>query len=332
VKPLASTNQPRETSRLGTGILLGFCAIFIFYETAIPFHFDLTRAGLLYRWECSEWIPFLDNDGSWLSLADAIGNVLLFVPFGFFLHSWRLARHSSVDSVNLRLTLQAALLYSATIEIIQLFLDRRTTSVNDLITNFTGAYLGIKLARAHSSSIGVAWNEIRRISRARPVLVLWVTTMLAQTLLALAPFDFTLQQENFQRQLLRLQYSWRALLSLDPMAPNWKEFLQRFPHHENILASSIVTGGCGILLGASWIFCRREYGPTSSRIVRRSTWMTFGFYPAVTLLQFMVQSNRPNVIFPASGLCSVVAGALIMTFLLRLTVISLARRKNRDEF
>jgi glycopeptide antibiotics resistance protein len=327
----ASSLQYPEANRTLAGILFALCVIFIFYETAIPFHFDLTHSGLRYRCERSELIPFLDRDGSWLSIADAIGNVVLFVPFGFFLHSWRLSRRSgiSADRVSPRLTLLPALFYSTAIEILQLFLEYRTTSANDLITNTAGAYIGLRLACAYPDLSDAIWQKMRRVGRTRPALVLWLVTLLVQTSLALAPFDFTLQQENFQRQLLRWQYSWRALPNLgQTFAPSWSEFLQRFPHYESMLLNLIATMGCGILLGGFWVFCCRQYDPISQRMVWGSTLITLGFYPALALLQFIVQSVRPFMFFPIIGISGVAVGGLLMIAFLRFAAIFPAKLKN----
>jgi hypothetical protein len=320
---LSATSYQERATPTGavSRILFWLCVLFIFYETAIPFRIDLTSSGLRNRWERSEWIPFLDNDGSLLSLADAVGNVLLFVPFGFFLHNWRLARRSlaPVKDVNMRASVLAALVYSGAIEILQLGLDRRTTSVNDLITNFTGAYIGVKLALVYPGAISAAWRESRRVFRNRPVFVAMPAIMLAQTLIALLPFDFTLQQENFQRQWLRWQYSWQALPGSWQFSSGWIELLRKFPHHEYLLVTLLATGGCGILLGASWVFCRRQYDSTSPRMVWGSALVVLGFYPALTIFQFIVQSVRPFVFFPITGICGVILGVLLMTVFLRLT-------------
>jgi VanZ family protein len=298
------------TPRILTGVLFGLCVLFIFYQTAIPFRVNLTRSGLHYRWNRSEWIPFLDNDGSWLSPADAIGNILLFIPFGFFLHHWKLAR--AKDSFSARASVLAGLVYSCVIEIFQLGLDRRTTSTNDVITNVAGTYLGVKLVLARPGLIGVIWNCVRQLAQKRPVLVAWLAIMLLQIAIALPPFDFTLQQENFQRQLLRWQYSWQML----PFSQNWLAFLQNFPHYKYMLATLIVTAGFGILLGSSWILSCRQCGPDSRGIFWGSTLAMLIFYPALTLLQFMVQSVRPAVFFPVAGISGVIFGALLTAIIL----------------
>jgi len=318
------------TPRIFAGVLFGLCVLFIFYETAIPFRLNLTHSGLQYRWNRSEWVPFLDNDGSWLSPADAIGNVLLFMPFGFFLHHWRLAQATA--SISVRASVLAGLFCSCVIEIFQLGLDRRTTSTNDVVTNFAGTYIGVRLALARPELIGAAWNRIRQISQTRPALAAWLAVMAMQIAIALPPFDFTLQQENFQRQLLRWQYSWHALSSLLPFSQNRLEFLQNFPHHEYLLATLIATAGFGFLLGSSWILCCHQYGPASRGILWGSALATLGFYPALTLLQFMVQSVRPVVLFPIAGLSGVILGTLLTTIFLRLASGRPVRAKNEKSF
>lgn len=313
-------DQQAAARRTLAGILFGLSVLIIFYQTTIPFRLNLTHTGWQYRWNRSEWIPFLDNDGSWLSLADAIGNVLLFIPFGFFLHHWRMARAGARMSG--RASVLAGLLYSCVIEIFQLGLDRRTTSTNDVITNFAGTYLGVRLALAQPGLIGAAWNRFRQISQTRPMLAVWLAIITLQTIIALPPFDFTLQQENFQRQWLRWQYSWQALSHLLPFSSNGRAFLQNFPHYEYLRAILLATAALGILLGASWIWSCRRYGPTSRGIIWGVTLATLIFYPALTLLQFMVQSVRPLVLFPLVGISGVFFGAMVMlTFSRRLLIL-----------
>jgi hypothetical protein len=319
----SSSAGPTGNCRTISGILFWICVLFIFYETAMPFRFDLTRSGLRYRLERSEWIPFLDNDGSWLSLADAVGNVLLFVPFGFFLHHWRLRRRSfeRADKVDVRTSLLAALFYSAAIEILQLSLDRRTTSANDLITNFVGAYLGAKLALADPGLIEAAWNRIRQIFRTHPAFAAWLAIMLVQIFIALPPFDFTLQQENFQRQLLRWQYSCKVLPSLwQSSAATW----QHFPPQEHLLVKLLGTVGCGLTLGALVVYGCRRYWTRSPGISGGSLLITLCLYPLLTILQFTVQSIHPVVFFPLAGSIGVMSGMFLMS--LGLQIVSLFSR------
>lgn len=322
---LATSDQNPASSRKVLGLLFILSTLIIFYETAIPFRVDLTRAGLQQRWDRSELIPFLDNDGSWLSGADALGNVLLFVPFGFFLHLWRRQRRPVIATAFP--TVLAGALYSVMVESLQLCLDYRTTSMNDLITNTAGTYVGLRLASRFPGFVESAWKATRRITHRRPALVLWLATLSVQILVALAPYDFSLQRENFQRQVLRWQYSQQTLFSSEPSpAPNWLARLQRFPHHDYLLANLLTAMTCSVVLGCLWVFCCRQYGASSVRMIWGTSLLTLGFYPALALLQFMVQSIRPFVLFPIIGLGGVMAGALLMLFILRVTAILLTPR------
>lgn len=322
-QPATSDRKPASSRRI-VSFLFILSVLFIFYETAIPFRFDLTRAGLQQRWERSELIPFLDDDGSWLSGADALGNVFLFVPFGFFLHLWRRRRPAPS---NVFATVLAGALYSVMVESLQLLLDYRTTSINDLITNTAGTYIGMRLARRFPGFVEDVWKEIQRITHRRPALILWLATMGVQILVALAPYDFSLQRESFQRQVLRWQYSQQTLFSFaQNVAPSWLERLQRFPHHDYLVVNLITAMGCSVLLGGLWVFCSRQYGASSVRMIWGTTLITLGFYPALALLQFMVQSVRPLVLFPVIGLGGVMAGAVLMLFVLRVTAILLTTR------
>lgn len=86
------------------------------------------------------FIPFLDMISGPI---DAALNVVLFLPFGFFL-SLLYPRYRCMRRIAL-----AGLLFSASIEFLQMF-GRDATDINDLITNTAGACLGYFLYRALS--------------------------------------------------------------------------------------------------------------------------------------------------------------------------------------
>jgi hypothetical protein len=246
-----------------------------------------------------------------------VGNILFFVPFGFFLHSWRQSRRtetagSSREQIRISQSLLAALAFSSAIECGQMFLDGRVTSVNDVINNLVGALIGIRIAVAHPGLVANTWDTLKRMARLRPLLALWLATMAVQTIIALAPFDFTLKKENFQRQWLRWQYSWQKLRSPEQVSANVEGWLRRFPHREHLLANLIAAAGCAIVLGALAVVCCHRYGPPSPRICRATIAATLFFYPALTILQFTVQSIRPHVLFPMAGLGGVSIGMLLM--------------------
>lgn len=84
-------------------------------------------------------------------------NVILFVPFGIFLSLlWKKFR-------NKKSLVKAALCMSAVIEIAQIF-TYRTTDINDVITNTTGAMIGYLIAKTMTAKF-TACSEFDSDSR-----------------------------------------------------------------------------------------------------------------------------------------------------------------------
>lgn len=89
-------------------------------------------------------IPFADMiDG----LIDTVLNVILFLPFGFFL-PLMYKKYNCISKTAL-----TGLLLSVSIEVIQMF-GRGATDINDLITNMLGACLGFFVYQFLSGLIG----------------------------------------------------------------------------------------------------------------------------------------------------------------------------------
>jgi glycopeptide antibiotics resistance protein len=335
MQPSTRSQQPMTSNKqraTGSKFLFWLYVLFVVYGVTLPWQPDLTRSGMENRWQHAERIPFLNSEGRRLSFGDAVGNILLFVPFGFFLQNLRQSRPTETADFSsaqrgISPSLLAALAFSSAIECGQLFLDGRVTSVNDVINNVVGAFIGIRLAVAHPGLVANSWEALKRMALLRPFLALWLATLTVQTIIALAPFDFTLKKENLQRQWLRWQYSWQALPSVGGISPSKHNFLHQFPHTEHLLVALFITIGCGVSLGAFWVISCQRYKNHSPHLIRGSTWVTLSFYPILTIAQFTVQSVRPFVLFPVAGLCGVTMGALLLFTFSKITAKSLARHK-----
>jgi glycopeptide antibiotics resistance protein len=275
-QPATSNKQPATSIQHQAKWLFTLYALFVFYAVAMPFQLDLSRSGLQYRWERVELVPFLTIDYRWLSIGDAVANILLFVPFGFFLHSWCLARRVPQAHGELHpaaFSLRAALLFSAAIECMQLCLNGRNSSINDIMNNVAGAYFGVRFAGAYPEQAATKWNEFKSLTRTHPLLALWMAMMALQTLLALAPIDFTLK-------ILRL--------------------------------TLIGTLAIAVGLGALAVVCWRHYWRHSSRKFWQLLTATICFYPFLLILQFSVQPVHPNPLFLLAGVVGVIIGMLLM--------------------
>ncbi len=125
-------------------LFVGYLGVLLYITIFLPFaerHID-TRSG----WECVNLIPArtitgIIRDYPGRVILQLLGNVVLFVPLGFFL--------PLLNTRYLRFTMTATggLLVSVGIELVQLALllmliRRRSVDVDDVILNVTGACLG----------------------------------------------------------------------------------------------------------------------------------------------------------------------------------------------
>lgn len=111
--------------------------VFAFYLTAVLALVGFPNITLLKLEVTVNAIPFIYILSD---LKNACLNVLLFIPFGFFLPTlWKKFR--SVKS-----TVTAGLLTTLSIEISQLFTGR-ATDIDDVITNLLGTIIGYYIAR-----------------------------------------------------------------------------------------------------------------------------------------------------------------------------------------
>lgn len=114
--------------------LLIISLVFILFATLYPFNFSVKFAVSLSN--------ILNSFYHSSYLGDQIKNVILFLPFGFgltgFLHKRKLRKLYTYAGV-----LAASFSLSFLVEALQVFLPSRSSTISDLITNFTGGALGI---------------------------------------------------------------------------------------------------------------------------------------------------------------------------------------------
>jgi glycopeptide antibiotics resistance protein len=74
-----------DINRKITKYLFFFFVFFVIYNTLIPFRFDSGWQDLGTEVSQLEWRPFSSEKGE-ISLTDIVGNIILFIPFGFLLY------------------------------------------------------------------------------------------------------------------------------------------------------------------------------------------------------------------------------------------------------
>jgi glycopeptide antibiotics resistance protein len=95
------------------------------------------------HWALVRWIPFYDHP---LALSDVLANVVLFLPFGFFLG--RALPGSSPKRVWI-LTLLTAVTLSTSVEFFQVYSHDRIASTTDVCSDLLGAIFGVMLSKLH---------------------------------------------------------------------------------------------------------------------------------------------------------------------------------------
>ncbi len=124
--------------------------VFCFYLISV-----LTATGICIRPSFSPRIVYIPFTDMIRGPVDTVLNILLFIPFGFFLP----LLYKEYDSIG-RVALLGFLL-SLSIEIIQMF-GFGTTDINDLITNTIGSCVGYSIFKSLITVIPVSWiKQIR---------------------------------------------------------------------------------------------------------------------------------------------------------------------------
>ena len=95
------------------------------------------------HWALVRWIPFYDHT---IAISDVLANMVLFVPFGFFLG--RVLPPSSSKTVWI-VTLLTAVMLSTSVEFFQVYCHNRHPSTTDIGTNVLGAVFGVILSKLH---------------------------------------------------------------------------------------------------------------------------------------------------------------------------------------
>ena len=133
-------------------------------------------------WSSNNFIPFKEimryNMGSRLFFKNVIGNMVMFLPYGFFVSYY-------LDNKKLSLTFTLTLITSVAIETVQLIIGR-TFDIDDIILNVIGGTLGFYIYHIFDM-IGNKFSKVLKNE--------WFLNILS--ILVLAGLVFILLQEEF---------------------------------------------------------------------------------------------------------------------------------------
>ena len=158
-----------DLNRKIVNTLLALFILFTLYNTLLPFDFHSEGDSLRSFLGAITWHSYLQRMKH-TSLTDIAGNILLFIPFGFLTYIWF---HQRRIGARLLLTGIVGLVLSFMIEVLQLFLRERISSITDLFNNTFGSLIGAVIALIYFRLFaGWAHHILKRLIREQPITVI----------------------------------------------------------------------------------------------------------------------------------------------------------------
>ena len=175
-------------------VFLALFVVLVFYNTLIPFDFSFQSIS-----NPKIQAGFLQN-GVIGSLTDFVGNIILFLPMGFLLYLWfKLRKKNNI----LLKTMLSGTAISIMIELIQLFLPSRTTSITDVFLNLLGTTVGALITLIYLRFFSqFVTRELKIILNEKPYFLILIAGALLQIISTSVPFVFILKFAFIKQAIL----------------------------------------------------------------------------------------------------------------------------------
>lgn len=277
--------------------------LLLIYVTAVPFGL-IAPKRYPDKWQRTELVPFYPNPGARLTGSDTFANLLLFLPFGFFLQGWYQLR-GSAQRLRFGKTLLFAALLSASIEALQFFLKDRFSSINDVMFNVIGAGAGALAAHFFYQRTLARSFQFWQMLRARPGLLVLAALSACYLFWMLLPLNFTLALHNIQRKVVQWQYSFEHLrtLAMQPYTLDLREYWLL------VIVEHVLYG---LVLGEVYALCARWYWPAARRYYWLGVLAMLAGLSGLAAMQFCVIGANPDVLTLLSSACGFMLGLALM--------------------
>jgi len=167
-----------------------FYTLFLAYSCAVPFNLDITVPEILGNIDKIRWIPYFFN-GRRESLPDIVSNILLFIPFGFFLAGYLVSRLKIITTLVICFT--AGIFVSCLQEMVQLISIDRVSSVTDVINNSMGSVFGASVSVLYHRKIDCIVKPFLIRQLKKPLLNICVYSLFLSVLfLGIIPMDISI--------------------------------------------------------------------------------------------------------------------------------------------
>ncbi len=278
---------------------------FILYNTLMPFKLYTEWWKIARNLNRVEFIPMIVK-GHLNPLTDLIGNILLFIPFGFFLMLYYLAQHRPKSGVKITLW---GMLFSLGIEISQIFFRYRTPSTTDIIMNTFGTAIGVVSAKIYFRHLAARVQRfIEMTLENEPVTLILILIILVQFFGSLLPFNVTITVSDLKHTLARANiqpFGVKPLGLLFGASHNYASQMSfsKAKFLGNILFYSIY--GYLSLYSYFQYWRRRKEGK----------WILFTllilYFPLLEITQFFIKSRTSDINDIISGYLGAFTGAIL---------------------
>jgi VanZ family protein len=183
--------------RLRSALLWIAFAALVAYLSFVPFHYQpLDFDVALARFE---QIPYLNLGAG--SRADWVANILMFLPLGWLGAAVFVPRpRHRFDLVAILPSLLLGAAWAVAVEFGQLYFPNRTVSINDIVAEVIGTFLGAWLWSAFGATSLDWWRALVRGGRATADAALGAY-LLAYLVLSFSPFDFVISADELAQKI-----------------------------------------------------------------------------------------------------------------------------------
>jgi|GEM_PF-1541039 glycopeptide antibiotics resistance protein len=172
--------------------------LFILYNTLLPFKPYSSFQEIIRHLDKVEFIPLIVQ-GRMNPLTDLVGNVLLFIPFGFFLVLYFLHQKGKAQAL---LVVVLGMLFSLSIEVLQIGFRYRTPSTTDIVMNTIGTAFGAIAAKIYFRHLALRVQRFLEFTfENEPVTLILVVIILVQLFGSLLPFNVTITVSDLKKAL-----------------------------------------------------------------------------------------------------------------------------------
>jgi VanZ family protein len=289
--------------RLRAGLLWLLLAALVAHLSFIPYYFQVIdfddALGRFAR------LPYLNLGAG--NRADWVANILLFLPLGWLAAAFFVPHpRRRFDLLAVLPSLALGTAWAIAVEFGQLYFPNRTVSINDILAEVIGAFMGAWMWSAFGARSLGWWRELIRGGRATADAVL-AAYLLVYLGLSLSPFDFVISADELAEKIASNLHGWW----LAPVGCG------RTPCSAKLFAEALA-----VLPVGWWLAMRRGGGPGS---VAAAGVLGAGLGVVIELAQFLLVSGTSQGASVAARVAGVAAGAWLYTVRDRLLGVDWAR-------